>query len=219
VIRASALRFAHPGGDFVLSVPVLEVGAGECVALVGPSGSGKSTLVHLLSGILQPSEGSIRIDDRDLTRMGEAARRRFRLMSVGLVLQDFGLVDYLDALENVLLPFRLGNGLPFTGETREQAAVLLRQLGVPSAKGRPVTRLSHGERQRVAVCRALLHQPRVLLADEPTASLDPANRDAILDAVVLHARQHGTATLVVTHGSEEIPRFDRVVRLGGGTLA
>jgi putative ABC transport system ATP-binding protein len=211
VIRADDLSFGYPGGNFVLRVPSLAVAVGEAVAVVGPSGSGKTTLLHLLAGIHVPQTGRLVVNGVEPARMSDAARRAFRIRSVGLVFQDFGLLDYLNVLDNVLLPYRISSALRLDPAVRERAAGLIERLGIGDKLRRWVGQLSQGEKQRVAVCRALLPNPPLLLADEPTGNLDPATKDRVLDAMLSTARAAGTTVLVVTHDHGLLGRFDRVI--------
>ncbi|MCG8462889.1 MAG: ATP-binding cassette domain-containing protein, partial [Holophagales bacterium] len=177
-VEVESLRFAYgPASDgedpFELHVDRWCVRKGERFALHGPSGCGKSTLLDLVAGVLLPAVGRLKVGGIDLAALPETERRAFRLRQMGFVFQDFPLVGYLDALDNVLLPFRLHRelhaGLGRNGPARERAAQLLRELGLGSELGRRPEQLSQGERQRVAIARALVTEPALLLADEPTA--------------------------------------------------
>ena len=144
--------------------------------MIGPSGSGKTTLLNLVSGILTPEQGSVRCGDSEVSALGDAARRDFRITRIGFVFQDFELLDYLNVLDNVLHPYRITNALKLTREVRERAGDLLQQMGLGNKLMRGVERLSQGEKQRVAICRALLPSPQLVLADEATGNLDPRNK-------------------------------------------
>lgn len=183
------------------------------MAIIGPSGCGKTTLLRLASGILGPTSGEIEFDGSRLDRMGGDARRRLRLERIGIVFQDFRLLDHLDVLGNVLLPFRLGAGR-LDRDARDHAEELLSRLGIDRLARRPVDRLSQGERQRTAICRALVTRPGLVLADEPTGNLDPRNKRVILDELLNTARDRGAAVLAVTHDHELLDAFDEVVDLG-----
>ncbi|MEZ5978417.1 MAG: ABC transporter ATP-binding protein [Planctomycetota bacterium] len=201
-------------GAFRLVVPELAARPGERIALIGPSGCGKSTLVQLLAGILPVESGSVRVDGAELAALSEPARRRFRLQRIGLVFQDLELVDYLSALDNVLLPLRLAPGSRVTPEHVERARELARRLDIERLLDRLPGELSGGERQRVAVCRALVTEPAICLADEPTGHLDQRNAEAVLDLFVEEVARRGTTLVLVTHDHRHLDRFDRV--LDGG---
>ena len=209
---AVALRdvaFAHPGGTFRLHVPEFSVAAGEHLALVGPSGSGKTTLAHLVAGIHAADSGEIDVLGRDLRRLAEAARRRFRATSIGFVFQAFELLDYLSARENILLPCRIAR-LP-----RLDPLPLARALGIEPLLDRKPAALSQGEAQRVAIARALLLQPGLVIADEPTGNLDPDTARRTVDLLLEQTRARGAALLFITHDHSLLDRFDRTVDLAG----
>ncbi|MDZ4829365.1 MAG: ATP-binding cassette domain-containing protein [Phycisphaerae bacterium] len=199
------------GPDTVdLSMPALAVRAGRTLALVGPSGCGKSTLLSLLSGERVPSSGSVRFGDASIEAMSDAERRRFRITTVGLIFQDFRLVEYLSVLDNILLPCRLHSALPLNVAARRRAEELAERLGIAALARRLPERLSHGERQRVAVARGLLARPRLLLADEPTGNLDPAGKKRLLDELLALARDDHASVIVATHDHGLLPAFDAV---------
>ena len=210
-LQLEALSFAYGDRGFVLSVPHLELNPGESVALVGPSGSGKTTLLNLIAGILQPDSGSIRFQGQDLGALGATRRRRQRLLNMGMIFQSFELLDYLDVRDNILLQARLAPGISITPELEQHAQETAAELGLADKWRRPVTALSQGERQRVAACRALLLDPDLVLADEPTGNLDPANKQAVLDQLISLCRRHQRMLLTVTHDHSLLPAFDRVV--------
>ncbi|MEM8884550.1 MAG: ABC transporter ATP-binding protein [Planctomycetota bacterium] len=206
-----AVEFGYPEGGFKLSLPAWSLDAGARAAVIGPSGCGKTTLLHLIAGILRPSSGAIRIDDTELTALDEAARRSFRVRRLGLVFQEFELLDYLDVLDNVLLPCRLHPDLPLDAAARERGASLAAQVGLGDKLHRPIRRLSQGERQRIALCRALIAEPALILADEPTGNLDPDNKLRALDLLEQFASASGAALVVATHDHALLPRFDAVI--------
>jgi putative ABC transport system ATP-binding protein len=211
MIGIEQLKFAYPGGEFVLSLPELRVDAGETVAIVGPSGSGKSTLLNLIAGVLRPDAGRIEVDETEVSALSDRHGRAFRARTIGFVFQDFGLLDYISARDNILHPYRICAPLRLTTEVRARVEVLAARLGVSQFLNRRPEALSQGERQRVAICRALLPAPRVILADEATGNLDPDNKSAILDLLFEAVGTDGTTLVAVTHDHELLPRFDRVI--------
>lgn len=181
------------------------------MAVVGPSGCGKTTLIHLMAGILKPRSGSVQVGQVVLADYSERDLLDYRIATMGLIFQEFRLLDYLSVAENILLPYRLNPVLQLTAETRGRARDLARQVGLEDKLARHPRRLSQGERQRVALCRALVTYPSLLLCDEPTANLDPANRDRILDLLFAYCSEQPATLVMVTHDPEVLGRFDRQV--------
>jgi putative ABC transport system ATP-binding protein len=219
-IHATALRYRYPASGapgFELVVPHWQVAAGARAAVRGPSGTGKSTLLKLVSGELRPSDGQLFVGGRPLHAMTDRARRVARISDLGFVFQDFPLVGYLGALDNVLLPYRLNPALTLDDDAWSRGAALLEELGLGDKHSRRPAHLSQGERQRVAIARALVTQPTLLLADEPTAGLDPARSAALLDLLERLGRERGLTLVVVSHDPSVLERFDRVLDLGQPT--
>jgi putative ABC transport system ATP-binding protein len=188
---------------------------GSMVAVLGPSGSGKSTLLHCLAGIMVPSSGSVRFAGTDASALTEGARDEWRRRHCGLVFQDFRLLDELDAVGNVVLPARFGR-FRLPSDLSERALRLLDGFGVPRRSG-PAAGLSRGERQRVALARALLLDPPIILADEPTASLDRANADTI--AAELHRlARTGKIVICATHDERLAERAEHTIVLEAGRV-
>jgi len=211
MIQIESLKFQYHDNGFYLSVPHFAVRAGEKVAVVGPSGSGKTTLLNLLAGILTPMAGSIQVDETSVSDLNDAGRRDFRIRNIGFVFQDFELLDYLSILDNILHPYRITSALKLTGQVCQRAIFLAEQMGVAGQLKKHPGKLSQGEKQRVAICRALLPQPRLILADEATGNLDPDNKTLILDLLFNAVSDHDATLLAVTHDHELLKRFDRVV--------
>ena len=211
MIRIRDLEFRYGDGEFVLRVPELTVKRGAAVAITGASGCGKTTLLHLVAGICAPLSGSVVVGDVELASLADSARRAMRVRSIGLVFQAFELLDHLNVLDNVLLPYRISPALTLDRAARDRAVELLCSVGVGDRLRRFADRLSHGERQRVAVCRALLPRPGLVLADEPTGNLDPANTTRVLDILLAYTRDNDATLVTVTHDHELLDRFDRVV--------
>jgi putative ABC transport system ATP-binding protein len=211
VVGIDGLAFRYRDGEFHLRIPRLELVRGESTAFIGPSGSGKTTLLNLIAGVALPTAGHIVADGMEVTRLPEARRRDFRITRIGLIFQEFELLDYLSVLDNILLPYRINSALSLTPEVRARAQDLARQVGIADKLARYPRRLSQGERQRVAVCRAVLPDPALILADEPTGNLDPVNAGRVLDILFEHTRRSGATLLAVTHDHDLLGRFERVV--------
>jgi predicted ABC-type transport system involved in lysophospholipase L1 biosynthesis ATPase subunit len=216
--RSVSKTFRPPGGAAreVLRGVDASVGPGEAVAVVGRSGSGKSTLLHLAAGLEAPDEGEVRLLDRPLGRLPDRERTLLRRDRVGVVFQFFHLLGHLSALENVLLPALVAGDAP--GPASARARELLSRTGLGGREGDAVARLSGGEMQRVALCRALLRRPALLLADEPTGNLDEATGEQVLGLLLGMAREEGSAVVLATHGAEVARRADRTLRLAAGRL-
>ncbi len=211
MIRIEQLRFSYRDSVFRLHVPELQIEDGRSVVVAGPSGSGKTTLLNLIAGILPASSGRIRINDTCITDLQDPARRLFRLQQIGLVFQDFQLIDYLDVLDNVLLPCRIHPSVRLTKELRSRALELLDAVGIGQHARRSIVRLSQGERQRAALCRALLLSPRLVLADEPTGNLDPRNSARMVELMLAETKRVGATLIMVTHDHTLLSRFDQTI--------
>ena len=211
MIEVRDLRFSHPGGGFSLRVDRFDVARGEKVAVVGPSGTGKTTLLNLVSGILVPQAGSVRVGEAQVAALSDAQRRAFRVSTIGFVFQDFELIEYLSARENIHYPNRITDTLRLDRAARARAEALAGAVGLADKLHRKPAALSQGEQQRIAICRALITRPPLLLADEATGNLDPDNKALILDLLFAQAEEQGATLLAVTHDHDLLPRFDRVV--------
>ncbi len=213
VIRLENVRksFAMPGGERVdvLDVPGFELAAGEQAALEGTSGSGKSTLLHVISGIMRPDSGRVEVAGTDITRLPESRRDRLRADALGLVFQQFNLLPGFTALENVLVAMSFGSGRPDRG----RAMALLEAVGLGHRLHHKPAELSIGQQQRVAVARALANRPSVVLADEPTASIDAAHQQQVIDLLKNTCTEHGVALVVVTHDPDVARQFPRRLAL------
>jgi putative ABC transport system ATP-binding protein len=211
MIEIEQLRFRYPRSDFLLDLPRLKIETGEKVAIVGPSGCGKTTLLNLIAGIVVPDSGSVSVAGNLVSERSDAARRNFRIANVGMVFQQFELVEYLDARSNIVLPFSINSTLKLDSSIRSQASELAQLTGLSEKLGRRASQLSQGEQQRVAICRALITSPKLILADEPTGNLDPKNKQVILDLIFDQANQRGQTLVVVTHDMGILKGFDRTI--------
>src|SRR5687768_4728021 len=192
----------------------LAVTRGEAVAVVGASGSGKSTLLAILAGLDTPSAGTVDLDGVDLGELDEDARARLRAMNVGFVFQSFQLLPALTALENVMLPLELSND----AKADELARGMLTRVGLGERLHHYPKHLSGGEQQRVALARAFVVRPKLLLADEPTGSLDADSGAEVIRLLFEMNREYGTTLVMVTHDETLAARCGRVIRLAGGRI-
>ncbi len=195
----------------------IEVKAGEFVALVGPSGSGKTTLLALLAGLLKPSAGQVLIDNSPLWQMNDAQRTRFRGDKIGFIFQASNLVPFLTAQENVELMLKLKGRLDRDGKAR--ASDLLNRLGLGDRLNNLPSQMSGGQQQRVAIARALIHEPAVVLADEPTASLDTERAYQVVQTLQSLIHEQKRAGIMVTHDLRMCRYVDRVIRMRDGKVA
>lgn len=189
---------------------------GEFVVLLGKSGSGKSTLLNLIGGIDSPSSGTIRFGDQNLTGLDERARTLFRRQHIGFIFQFFNLLPTLTVIENILLPLELNNRADAAG--RRHAAELLAHVGLADRANTYPDKLSGGEQQRIAIARALVHDPLLILADEPTGNLDVDTGRQVLDLLDSLTRQAGKNLLMVTHSTDVVGMADRVFSIKEGRL-
>jgi putative ABC transport system ATP-binding protein len=203
--------FRQPDGTSapILDVAKYEIGPGEQAVLVGPSGCGKTTLLHIIAGITRPDSGSVVIDNVELTKYSEAARDRIRADKLGYVFQTFNLLAGFSALENVILGMTFASKRSSVGRARK----ILERVGLGHRLHNRPSMLSVGEQQRVAVARALANKPKLLLADEPTANVDPRNQQQIVELIRETCKEENIALVIVTHAIEVARQFDRVDRL------
>ncbi len=211
MIHIESLIFHYPSGEFRLEIPEFTVARAEKMAVIGPSGSGKTTLLNLIAGITTPVNGAINMGNIKINQLSDAQRRDFRITTIGFVFQDFELLDYLNVMDNILHPYRITSALSLDKEVRARAATLAQEMGIGDKLKRAANDLSHGEKQRVAICRALLPRPKLILADEATGNLDPDNKARILDLLFRRVEDHDATLLAVTHDHELLKRFDRIV--------
>ena len=214
-VEAVAREYATPAGPVrALDGVTLSVEAGKSLAVTGPSGCGKSTLLAVMAGLEPPTSGRVRIGDVEISRLSERDRTRMRRHQLGLVFQSDNLLPFMTALENVALQIALGGD----GGGYERCARLLAELGLADQSDKLPDRLSGGERQRVAVAAALINEPSVILADEPTGSLDDANSEAVVDLLLAAQRDTGATLVVVTHDPSVAERMDDSLRLRDGRI-
>lgn len=213
------MQFAWPRQAPLLSIEALHIAQGEKVFLQGASGSGKTTLLGLMGGVLQPQRGDIRVLGHSLQQFTQSGRDAFRAAHIGFVFQLFNLLPYLSVLDNVLLPCRFSflrrNNVVKKGRHLQQEAQrLLAHLQLDAhLYQRPVTELSVGQQQRVAVARALIGQPELLIADEPTSALDSDTRDAFIDLLLRECEEKQIAVIFVSHDAALAKHFERHIHL------
>ncbi|MCK5889802.1 MAG: ATP-binding cassette domain-containing protein [Methylococcales bacterium] len=211
MITINSVGFSYGREGFQLSIPQLIIQDTEKIAVIGPSGSGKTSLLKLISGILLPQTGTISIDDITINQFSDAERRDFRVTNIGYIFQDFELLEYLDVKDNILHPYRITRALNLDKAVRERAEKLAEEMGIQHKLKQLIDTLSQGEKQRTAICRAMLPQPKLVLADEATGNLDPSNKSKILNALFRHTDKQKATLIAVTHDHELLNQFDRVI--------
>ena len=193
-----------------LDIELWSVPAGSCTVLTGPSGSGKTTLLNLIAGVSLPTAGTVAVHDTDISTLPEARRDRFRARHIGYVFQTFNLLSAFTALENVMLSMMFADAIP-KHEQRRRAGEILARLGLGARLSHKPQQLSRGEQQRIAIARALANRPRLILADEPCASLDAGTAREVLDELLGVCREAGTTLLTVSHEAAVLTAGDQVV--------
>jgi len=216
-LEVSNLRVTGDGGRRLLSVDRLEIRAGSAVVVRGPSGAGKSTFLYALAGMIAPETGQICWGDTDIAPLPEAARAAFRCRNMGFVFQEHLVFEELSAAENAAIA-ALYSGRALRGKIRDRAATELVRLGLGGVGTRRSDTFSGGERQRIAVARALAGDPGIILADEPTASLDRDNADRLAEDLVTLARTEGRTLIAVSHDPALHDRADRIIDIVDGRL-
>ena len=216
VLKLRKVFFRWPGrSSFSLSLADLTVSYGEKLLLLGASGTGKSTLLSVISGTLLPDQGSVEIAKTEITNLSASARDRFRAEQLGVIFQQFNLLPFGSVADNILLPLRFA---PIrrnrVKDAKSEVARLCAALGLPVDIGREkASSLSVGQQQRVAVARALIGHPPLIIADEPTSALDINSQDAFLDLLFTQAQTQGTSVVMVSHDERLGPRFDRILNM------
>ena len=213
MIKLDKVEFQYSHSNFKLNISNLEIDSGSKVAILGPSGYGKTTLLNLISGILLPDSGKVHTTGYDLTTLNEEQRRNFRISNIGFIFQDFELIEYLDVFDNIALPFLISPTIKLDNQVTARLEQLSSNFGLSDKLKRNVNRLSQGEKQRVAICRAILIEPDLLLADEPTGNLDPENKKQTIESLINYSNDTGATLVVVTHDHSYLNLFDKSLDL------
>lgn len=211
MIHVKDLRFQYPQSTFELNIPDLRIEEGEKVAIIGPSGSGKTTLLNILSGIIIAETGYVEFNGHQINSMTDSELRNIRINQIGFVFQDFKLLEYLSVYDNILLPYRINSSMPGVSGKGERVKELCEHLGVGDKLSKFPKHLSHGEKQRIAISRALINDPPLVLADEPTGNLDPENKTKILEILFKMSDANNSTLITVTHDHELLSGFNRII--------
>ena len=214
MIKIENVRFSYPESNFNFSINKLEIAEGEKIAVTAPSGYGKTTFLNLISGILTPDEGNIIIDNEVVNNFNDAKKRAFRISNIGFIFQDFELIEYLNLKDNIALPYLINPALKLNDKIENNIRELTANFGLSDKLDRNVVKLSQGEKQRVAICRAILSTPGILLADEPTGNLDPENKENTVRELINYSNDKNAILIMVTHDFSLLDKFDRTIDLG-----
>ena len=208
------VKFSYPGSNFIFSINKLDIADGEKVAVTAPSGYGKTTFLNLISCILTPKEGNIIIEDEIVNNFNDSKKRAFRISNIGFIFQDFELIEYLDLKDNIAFSYLINPALKLNEDIEKKVIELAERFGLNDKLNRNVIKLSQGEKQRVAICRAILSSPTILLADEPTGNLDPENKENTVNELIEYSNNNNAILIMVTHDFSLLEKFDRTINLG-----
>ncbi len=211
MIELLKINFEYRQSGFRLQFDSMKAESKKAVALIGPSGCGKTTLMLLIAGILPSQGGKILINNAEVNSLTDKQRRLFRIQNIGFVFQDFALLEYLNLYENILHPYRINSALTLDALVKKRAGDLAERVGISKRLKNYPGQTSVGEQQRCAIARALLNEPSVILADEPTGNLDPKNKRAILEILLQYVQDHEATLLVATHDYDLLEYFDQVI--------
>ena len=211
MVALENIFFQYPDAEFRLNIDNLSFKKGSKTAIIGTSGYGKTTMLNIIAGIITPQEGSVKVNDQFINKLEDAERRNFRIQRIGFIFQDFKLIPYLNVMDNILLPYRINSSITMNNETLQSAVSIAEELGIKDKLKKYPSKLSQGERQRVAICRALLNRPSLILADEPTGNLDPENKKRIMDILFDSVEKFKATLITVTHDHDMLRGFDRTI--------
>lgn len=211
MIELSQVDFKYKQSDFRLRFDSMMAESKKAIALIGPSGCGKTTLMSLIAGILPSQKGKLLVNNAQINNLTDKERRLFRIQNIGFVFQDFALLEYLNLYENILHPYRINSALTLDVLVKKRASDLAERVGISKRLKNYPGQTSVGEQQRCAIARALLNEPSVILADEPTGNLDPKNKKAILEILLQYVQDHEATLLVATHDYDLLEYFDETI--------
>ena len=211
MITLENIFFQYPDAEFQLNIEHLSFNKSSKTAIIGTSGYGKTTMLNLIAGIIHPQKGQVIINGQTINFLNDNERRNFRIQNIGFIFQDFKLIPYLNVMDNILLPYRINNSIKIDKDTFQTAVDIAGDLGIHSKMKKYPSKLSQGERQRVAICRALLNRPSIILADEPTGNLDPDNKKKIMEILFNVVEKFEATLITVTHDHEMLEGFQNIV--------
>lgn len=211
MITLENIFFQYPDAEFQLGIEHLSFRQSSKTAIIGTSGYGKTTMLNLIAGIIHPQKGQVIINEQTINFLNDTERRNFRIQNIGFIFQDFKLIPYLNVMDNILLPYRINSSIQINRDTFQTAVDIAEELGIQGKMKKYPSKLSQGERQRVAICRALLNRPSIILADEPTGNLDPENKKKIMEILFSAVEKFKATLITVTHDHDMLKGFDDIV--------
>ena len=211
ILQISDLHFQYPASDFKIEVSDIKITQGSKIAISGKSGSGKTTLIHLISGILKPQSGEILFFDKSITDMNDNDIRKHRISNIGFIFQEFELLDYLNVMDNLILPYKINKSLSLDEEIKNKAKEIANRIGIGNKLDQHPKQLSGGERQRLAIARALITSPPLIIADEPTGNLDDKTSNIVMDEITDQVSYTNSTLIMISHNNELISSFDEII--------
>ena len=211
ILQIRDLHFQYPASDFKIEISNIKITQGSKIAISGKSGSGKTTLIHLISGILKPQSGEILFFDKSITDMNDNDIRKHRISNIGFIFQEFELLDYLNVMDNLILPYKINKSLSLDEEIKNKAKEIANRIGIGNKLDQHPKQLSGGERQRLAIARALITSPPLIIADEPTGNLDNKTSNIVMDEITDQVSYTNSTLIMISHNNELISSFDEII--------
>ena len=211
ILQIRDLHFQYPASDFKIEISDIKITQGSKIAISGKSGSGKTTLIHLISGILKPQSGEILFFDKSITDMNDKEIRKHRISNIGFIFQEFELLDYLNVMDNLILPYKINKSLSLDEEIKNKAKEIANRIGIGNKLDQHPKQLSGGERQRLAIARALITSPPLIIADEPTGNLDNKTSNIVMDEITDQVSYTNSTLIMISHNNELISSFDEII--------
>ena len=211
ILQIRDLHFQYPASDFKIEISDIKITQGSKIAISGKSGSGKTTLIHLISGILKPQSGEILFYDKSITDMNDKEIRKHRISNIGFIFQEFELLEYLNVMDNLILPYKINKSLVLDAEIEDKAKEIANRIGIGNKLDQHPKQLSGGERQRLAIARALITSPPLIIADEPTGNLDEKTSNIVMDEITDQVSYTNSTLIMISHNNELISSFDETI--------
>tara|TARA_Y100001968_G_scaffold239995_1_gene223513 strand:- start:311 stop:1000 length:690 start_codon:yes stop_codon:yes gene_type:complete len=211
ILQIRDLHFQYPASDFKIEISDIKITQGSKIAISGKSGSGKTTLIHLISGILKPQSGEILFYDKSITDMNDKEIRKHRISNIGFIFQEFELLEYLNVMDNLILPYKINKSLVLDAEIKDKANEIANRIGIGNKLDQHPKQLSGGERQRLAIARALITSPPLIIADEPTGNLDEKTSNIVMDEITDQVSYTNSTLIMISHNNELISSFDEII--------